>query len=54
MRIDQFIEEFVDDLASSAIKNWCSIFEIPYEELTNENDLRNKITEAMKKIGRTK
>ncbi len=58
MNINDFIDQFVDDIDFDALKNWCEIFSIGYEPRLDDNwpdwedDIRLAIGEAMKKVGK--
>lgn len=58
MKLDNLIDQFVEDLASEALKHWASILNVEYHEPTCDddwpdwgNELRTNIAEAMKKEG---
>ena len=58
MNMDDFIDQFTEDIQFDALEGWCEILSVDYEEpLTDDmypdwdDELRCKLAEAMKKIG---
>ena len=59
MDVDNLIDQFVEDIDFDALKDWCAILSVDYEEPPIddmypdwENEVRTEIGEAMQKIGK--
>ena len=58
MDIDDIIDQLVEDIDFDALKDWCAVLSVDYEEppLDDmypdwENELRVEIGDAMRKLG---
>ena len=58
MKLNNLIDQFTNDLDFEALKHWCAILSVDYEEPPCgdiwpdwEDELRSEIAEAMMKLG---
>ena len=58
MTIDDLIDQFTEDITFDALKDWCAILGVDYEEPPIDDmypdwevELRTEIAEAMRKVG---
>ncbi len=58
MKLDDLIWQFTEDLQFDALKDWCAIMEVDYEEPPVDDmypdwevEIRTELAEAMMKVG---